>query len=461
MDDDIQFGEVEEVGQEVRLRPDQNRHYAVVPVHSPEQSDLPIYVDIDVMRDMESHALTDTSVELGGVMLGGQYEDEDGQPFVLVTDSLRAEHYEATKGSFKFTHETWQQISRQRDEFPEEIQMVGWYHTHPDWGVFLSGMDMFICENFFNRPLDLALVIDPCRGDRGWFQWRPGSTRETRRTGGFFLIGSRFRQQEIEYFAFQLKGRLEMASDYRTGIAGSIGAPSSPIVNISDSRNSNMNVGLLGLLAMQFLFLAIISWKILFGGPDADSVAELRKELVAMNDQKMSEQRIRILERALTLSGDKTQLAQLLKDKSDLEIQLEDSMAKRMQLTSENKSLNAKYKIVDAENSSLLKEIGRKKDDLADLRAEVKELKDSADGETVPFWKNSTLVLFVVALGFICGIAGGTVGFLMGRARSGDLDDEAEEYESFEIRDDSSQPSKESEPSDESQDSEPTDDERS
>jgi proteasome lid subunit RPN8/RPN11 len=41
--------------------------------------------------------------------------------------------------------------------------MVGWYHTHPDWGVFLSSMDMFICDNFFNK-LDVAYVIDPWRG---------------------------------------------------------------------------------------------------------------------------------------------------------------------------------------------------------------------------------------------------------------------------------------------------------
>ena len=167
MDDGIQFGEVEEVSREKRLRPDQNKHYAIVEYESPREGELPVFVDLDTMRDMESHAVTDTSVELGGVLLGGQYEDEDGNPFVLVSDSLRAEHYEATKGSFKFTHETWTTISRQRDEFPDDLQMVGWYHTHPDWGVFLSGMDMFICDNFFNRELDVALVIDPCRGDRG------------------------------------------------------------------------------------------------------------------------------------------------------------------------------------------------------------------------------------------------------------------------------------------------------
>jgi proteasome lid subunit RPN8/RPN11 len=151
MDGDIHFGEVEEQDPELQRRPDRNRHYAVVGIDAPNESDLPIYVDLDVFREMESHAISDTRVELGGVLLGGQFEDEDGQAFVVVTDSLRAKHYENSKGSFKFTHDTWSQITLERDEFPDELQMVGWYHTHPDWGVFLSGMDMFICDNFFNK----------------------------------------------------------------------------------------------------------------------------------------------------------------------------------------------------------------------------------------------------------------------------------------------------------------------
>jgi hypothetical protein len=90
MDDGIQFGEVEQAAPERALRPDENRHFAVVAYGDPQQGDLPIFVDLDVLADMEDHALSDTSVELGGVLLGGHYEDENGRPFVVVTDSLRA-----------------------------------------------------------------------------------------------------------------------------------------------------------------------------------------------------------------------------------------------------------------------------------------------------------------------------------------------------------------------------------
>ena len=81
MEADVHFGDLEESEPDTSLRPDQNKQFAVVAIDGPEDRDLPVYVDLDVMADMEDHALEDTSVELGGVMLGGHFLDQDGKPF--------------------------------------------------------------------------------------------------------------------------------------------------------------------------------------------------------------------------------------------------------------------------------------------------------------------------------------------------------------------------------------------
>jgi proteasome lid subunit RPN8/RPN11 len=285
MDSGIEFGEVQHQKPDQSLRPDQDPHFAVFAVGEISASDMPIYVDMDTMRDMEGHARSNTSVELGGVMLGYQFHDADEKPFVLVTDCLRAEHYEATKGSFKFTHDTWQVISRQRDEYPEKVQMVGWYHTHPDWGVFLSGMDLFICNNFFSRPLDVALVIDPCRDDRGWFQWKPDEPKQTDRTGGFYLYASRFRQAELEYFANLYSGNVIMASDPRYNPAAVPGGTS--VVNINDQRTPIQNIAIMGMLTIQMLVLALLAYKLL--SPDEEdtkNLAKLESNVAKLADDK-------------------------------------------------------------------------------------------------------------------------------------------------------------------------------
>lgn len=281
MSSDIQFGDLEQSQPQRALRPDQDAHFVTSPVGTVEDDELLIFVDLDVMRDMEAHALSNTNVELGGVMLGRQSVDDQGRPFVTITDSLRAEHYEATKGSFKFTHETWSQISRQREEFRPDLEMVGWYHTHPGWSVFLSGMDLFICNNFFNRPLDVALVIDPCKQDRGWFQWNQQNT--TQRTSGFVLTTGRFRQQELNQFARIYNKEPMMNMDPR--YSGSpLNGPQTPVTYM-DNRKPIYEIAIIGMLLMQFLLVSVLAWKIL--EPSNSATAQRDQKRIVELEEKL------------------------------------------------------------------------------------------------------------------------------------------------------------------------------
>ena len=65
--------------------------------------------------------------------------------------------------SLTFTHETWADLHSQVEQkYPTEM-IVCWHHTHPGFGVFLSGYDQFIHRNFFPEPWQIALVVDPRR----------------------------------------------------------------------------------------------------------------------------------------------------------------------------------------------------------------------------------------------------------------------------------------------------------
>jgi len=282
----IQFGDLEEAAARNARRPDRNRHYAVAACGSPAADELPIYIDMDVMMEIQNHALSDTSVELGGVMLGGQSKDDQGQPFVLIADSLRAQHYESTKGSFKFTHDTWTRISRERDGFPDDFQMVGWYHTHPGWGVFLSGRDTFISDNFFNRPLDLALVVDPCRGESGFFQWTGDPKERLRRTGGFFVVSSRFRRRELEHYVAYLEGEFDMKTDSsHSGYPGLAGPYPAPVVNVSEQRPGWMGAAVLGTLVIQLCLMLLIAWRLIVPTTAPSPEAEPPKEIAALQER--------------------------------------------------------------------------------------------------------------------------------------------------------------------------------
>lgn len=182
--DDVKYREPER-----RCRPDRDRRWACLAYGLPGVIDLPIYLDRETADLIERHALRDTSVELGGILLGKECLDEKtGLPFVMVTKSLEAKHYENTQASFTYTHDSWEEITRDRDRLHPDLDIVGWYHTHPDFGIFLSSHDQFIHRHFFAQPLQVAYVVDPIRQTRGFFQWRDGELEEVE---GYYLFADR------------------------------------------------------------------------------------------------------------------------------------------------------------------------------------------------------------------------------------------------------------------------------
>jgi proteasome lid subunit RPN8/RPN11 len=399
--DDIQFGDVEEIQPEQSLRPDRNRHFAVVPYGKPNKWELPIFVDLDVLLDMEAHAASNTTVELGGVLLGGHYYDADGRPFVVVTDSLRAEHYESTKGSFKFTHETWEKISRQRDEFPADLQMVGWYHTHPDWGVFLSGMDHFICDHFFNRLLDVAYVIDPCRRDRGFFQWtgRPGEN--PKRTSGFYVTASRFRAAELEQAVQMLEGKITMPT-HAPGTAGS------PIIHVQTPppppKPAWETLGIFGMLALQFVLVVLIAWKVVSPpeGMNAETLARLEKLIEARDEAArlvaQHERDMQIIDRVLqevrdTPEGLTVRYQEEIKKNEDLRTALRNShaaqeqaaarMQRELQEIKDRLSMHeAQLKSKDTDIAALESDRQKLREQLSAREATIDELREKLNGTT-------------------------------------------------------------------------------
>ncbi len=202
--DDIVFGEVR-YREPVRMRrPDRDRRFACVAYEVPGPGDLPVFLDKKPADAIERHALRDVSVELGGILLGREcVDDETGEPFVWVTESLEAKHYENTQASFTYTHDSWEEITRERDRLHPDLDIVGWYHTHPDFGVFLSSHDLFIHRNFFDQPLQVAYVVDPIRQTRGFFRWRDDALDQV---GGFYLTADRDRRQDLARLVNDLEG---------------------------------------------------------------------------------------------------------------------------------------------------------------------------------------------------------------------------------------------------------------
>jgi proteasome lid subunit RPN8/RPN11 len=120
----------------------------------------------EVLRQVRQHARSSMSAEICGVLLG---TSSDGATRV----TARIEGVGAVEAgtNVTFTQETWGHIFRVKDAQHPELSIVGWYHSHPGFGVFLSEYDIFIHENFFSGAHQVAWVFDPHSDEEGCFGW--------------------------------------------------------------------------------------------------------------------------------------------------------------------------------------------------------------------------------------------------------------------------------------------------
>jgi proteasome lid subunit RPN8/RPN11 len=137
------------------------------------KQDFRVYFAPGAHETVADHAAEDTSLEIGGVLVGRWGKDSDG-PFVLVSEVIRCDSAASRSEQVTFTHEAWADISREMDTRFADLSIVGWYHSHPDFGIFLSQRDTFIHEHFFSNPGQVAYVVDPVRKTEGVFVWRDG-----------------------------------------------------------------------------------------------------------------------------------------------------------------------------------------------------------------------------------------------------------------------------------------------
>ena len=129
-----------------------------------------IVVRRSTLAVIQEHGRSSAYVEVGGMLVGNLYWDNG--PFLLVEASIVGKHTVNSAASIKFTLESWRYfLAKQKTSYPNDL-IIGWYHTHPGLGVFLSSTDLFHCNHTFYAPHQIAYVYDPKSETEGWFAWK-------------------------------------------------------------------------------------------------------------------------------------------------------------------------------------------------------------------------------------------------------------------------------------------------
>jgi proteasome lid subunit RPN8/RPN11 len=194
----------------------------------------------------------DTTREIGGVLVGELLRDDAG-PYLRIDATIDALHAEEKGAELTFTHATWEHIHKEMDTRHKDKRVVGWYHTHPGFGIFLSDRDQFIQRSFFNLPFQVAFVYDPKSHEHGMFTWHDNEVWRARR----YWIGAREQLWDGPRVAPD-KARERAERDARKpGQPAQAGQPSAPGSG-EDARDAIGPPGTLAMMIAVGVILALV-----------------------------------------------------------------------------------------------------------------------------------------------------------------------------------------------------------
>ncbi len=125
-----------------------------------------LHIDSEVTRRIRQHARAHMKTEVCGILIGERIADT-----IHIRASIEALNAAQAGTHVTFTQDAWETIYKVKDELYPDDRIIGWYHSHPGFGVFLSEHDLFIQQNFFSAPDQVAWVYDPHTDEEGCFGW--------------------------------------------------------------------------------------------------------------------------------------------------------------------------------------------------------------------------------------------------------------------------------------------------
>jgi proteasome lid subunit RPN8/RPN11 len=105
--------------------------------------------------------------EVMGLMIGETFKYQN-EVFSVVKDVVTSD-LDATEVNVKF--DSFDKLFDQLDKLDYDYQIIGWYHSHPNYTSFMSPTDADTQQRMFKLPYQYAVVIDPIRFDMNAFSF--------------------------------------------------------------------------------------------------------------------------------------------------------------------------------------------------------------------------------------------------------------------------------------------------
>jgi proteasome lid subunit RPN8/RPN11 len=134
-----------------------------------EDTIFPIYIYEDTIEEIKL-LCKNSEEEIFGYLIGNILKWNE-KIYIIIEESLfllgavysdktYTSQIEGTAGLYQ---KKFQRIKKKRKN--EKLRIIGWWHSHPNLGCFLSSTDLLTQRYFFPKEYQVALVLDPIRNE--------------------------------------------------------------------------------------------------------------------------------------------------------------------------------------------------------------------------------------------------------------------------------------------------------
>ncbi|MEZ2231084.1 hypothetical protein [Microcoleus sp.] len=213
----------------------------------------PVYLKAEALNSLKVHLASNLRVEQGGILFGNAYEDPFLGIYVEIIAAVAAPATIGTGSHLEFTSDSWLGIMNYaRSEHPDE-NIVGWYHSHPNMGVFMSGTDMRTQQAFFSHPWCLSIVHDPVSEAIGYFLGESAVQVKP-------VIFGRIKRVNVNELLEDRKENIPAIEDVHTQTGGSLA-----VISTQQENSPRRSKKFLPLAFLLFLALLVAILIIMFG----------------------------------------------------------------------------------------------------------------------------------------------------------------------------------------------------
>lgn len=125
----------------------------------------------DALSEAWEHVRGEPTLEQAGVLVGHPFVTFDGRTtFVVVAAVIPVEPGQAGAAHVVITPEGSARAREGIEQRYPGLKPVGWYHSHPGLGIFLSEADRVITNSIYDANWHLAVVFDPQANQMGIFR---------------------------------------------------------------------------------------------------------------------------------------------------------------------------------------------------------------------------------------------------------------------------------------------------